>query len=205
MYIPSHFRNENEAELLEFIRKNSFGIMISNGAEFPSATHLPFTVEKSGSITLTSHFAAANPHAKSLQSGDKVTIIFNGPHGYISPSHYDAPESVPTWNYIAVHARGVYNVLSEEEKDAVLREMIAVYDPGYEKQYDSLSAKYLDGMKKGIVAFTISVSELKGKYKLSQNKNPQERERIIDSLKSDAATLELAEYMFKGLQTEKHK
>lgn len=195
MYIPAHFRNENEAELLDFIRKNSFGIIISNGLEFPLATHLPFTVEKTSAITLTSHFAAANPHANTLKSGDKVTVIFNGPHAYISPSHYDAAESVPTWNYLAIHVHGVYNVLADEEKDAVLRKMISAYEPEYEKQYDALSSKYLEGMMKGIVAFTISVSELQGKYKLSQNKNEEERKRIVEQLEKDAASIGLAEYM----------
>lgn len=203
MYIPAHFRNDNEAELLEFIRQNSFGIIVSNGSEFPMATHLPFTIEKTeNEIILTSHYAAANPQSKHLKTGDKVAIIFNGPHGYVSPGLYDSAESVPTWNYVAVHAIGEYSLSSEEEKDEMLRKMINVYDPNYLKQYEALSPKYLDGMKKGFTAFKIRVTELQGKYKLSQNKNPNERERIIDHF-SSVGEKDLAEYMSKKLSTEK--
>ncbi len=195
MYIPTHYKNENEAELIEFIGKNSFGLLVSKGAAFPSITHLPFTIEKDETIVLWSHFAAANPHAKELKTGDKVTVVFNGPHGYISPSLYDEKVNVPTWNYIAVHAIGTYQLCTPEEKNAGLEKMIASFEPAYAKQYESLPHDYLEQMKKGIVAFTIRVEQLQGKYKLSQNKTEGEIDRITSHLASSPETKELSDYM----------
>ncbi len=197
MYVPAHFKNENQTDLLEFVRAHSFGLLVSAGAEFPSITHLPFTIEEENGFVLSSHFAAANPQAKELNTGDKVTVVFSGPHAYVSPSMYDAKESVPTWNYIAVHAHGTYRLCTEQEKETVLRKMIAAYEPAYEKQYDNLPPKYLDGMKNGIVAFVVEDVRLQGKYKLSQNKNVSERDRITEQFASDHSTAELAEYMKK--------
>lgn len=196
MYIPAHFRNNDEEELLDFMRKNSFGMIISNGPTVPMVTHIPFTIDKHDKqIVLTSHYAAANPHSQLLKTGDMVTVVFSGPHGYISPSLYDSRESVPTWNYIAVHAVGEYAVSPEEDKNAMLRTMIKEYDPDYMKQYDELSPKYLQGMMKGFVGFTIRVTELQGKYKLSQNKNPNERARIAEHLEGEKTMHDLAQYM----------
>jgi transcriptional regulator len=195
MYVPAHFRNENEAELIGFMQHYSFGMLLCNGPELPMATHLPFTTEQQDRIVITSHFAAANPQAKHLRTGDKVTVVFSGPHAYISPSHYDAKENVPTWNYVAVHAHGTYHVATEAEKENVLRKMISAYEPAYEKQYDQLPEKYLNGLKNGIVAFTVHVEKLEGKYKLSQNKKENERQRITEHLSKEND--ELAAYMKK--------
>lgn len=197
MYVPAHFKNENQSELLDFIQAHSFGLLVSNGEEYPSITHLPFTIEHGNGILLSSHFAAANPQANELKSGDKVTVVFSGPHAYISPSLYDAQENVPTWNYVTVHAHGAYRLCTAEEKETILRKMISVYEPAYEKQYDNLPAKYIEGLKNGIVAFIVEVQQLQGKYKLSQNKKPNERERITRELSSGHTTAELADYMKK--------
>ena len=195
MYVPPHFRNENEPELLDFIRAHSFGLLVSNGTEYPSITHLPFAVENEKAIVLWSHFAAANPQAKELKTGDRVTVVFSGPHSYISPSLYDAKENVPTWNYIAVHAHGIYHACTPEEKDMVLDKMIQSYEPAYAEQYKNLPEEYISKLKNGIVAFTIHVEKLQGKYKLSQNKKPGEIERITEHLAGSPETHDLSEYM----------
>ncbi|WP_257088050.1 FMN-binding negative transcriptional regulator [Sphingobacterium sp. E70] len=52
-------------------------------------------------------------------------VIFSEPHAYISPMHYDKEESVPTWDYIAVHAYGTARIINnEDEKTEVLEQMI---------------------------------------------------------------------------------
>jgi transcriptional regulator len=102
MYIPPHFRQHDPEAAIAFMKRHPFAVIVSNGAEAPLATHLPFhTSEENGSIVLTAHFAKANPQWKTLSD---VLVIFSGPHAYISPSNYEKEENVPTWNYIAVHA-----------------------------------------------------------------------------------------------------
>jgi transcriptional regulator len=195
MYIPQHFRNTDIEELIAFIRSNSFGALISNGAELPYITHLPFAIETTEPLILSSHMAAANPHGKSISNGCLATIVFNGPHGYVSPSHYESKQNVPTWNYIAVHAHGRIEICSESEKEELLKTMIAAYEPQYRQQYDSLSQEYLNPMKKAIVAFRLQVEKLEGKFKLSQNKTAAEKERIKKHFEDDANSNDLAKYM----------
>lgn len=205
MYIPHHFKNENQDELLGFMRAHPFGLLVCNGNEFPAITHLPFTVEANEKVVLYSHFAAVNPQAQLLKDGDKVTVVFSGPHAYISPSLYDAAQNVPTWNYIAVHAQGTYMLCNEAETEALLRKMIAVYEPAYEQQYDNLPGEYITALKSELVAFTVVVEQLQGQYKLSQNKKANERERIAHHLTSDPNTHALAGYMANASPTEKTK
>jgi transcriptional regulator len=105
---------------------------------------------------------------------------------------------VPTWNYLAVHAYGKAVIITDEiAVEDMLEELILTYEAGYLNQWKSLSEKYRSGMKKGIVAFELEVSDLQGKKKLSQNKNPMEIQRIATGLESshDTAEKDLAAYM----------
>lgn len=188
---------------MAFMQRYSFAAIISIKDNLPVATHLPFLVkEKDGKIILSSHFAKANPQSADI-IGTTALVIFTEPHAYISPKNYEKAESVPTWNYLAVHAYGKFTLLdSERNKAAVLQEMIQYYDAGYLKQWNGLPDDYKQKMMKGVVAFEIVVDDLQAKKKLSQNRSETERENIINDLSKagDPNEKEIAEYM-KSLKT----
>lgn len=185
MYVPKQFDDLNHDEIIAFIREYSFGILVSVDHHVPVATHLPFSVcvDDDSHIILTSHLAKPNIQANEIQQ-KRVLVIFSAPHAYISPKHYESRMSVPTWNYVAIHAYGHVEVISEEgEVLAALEEMIDAYEPDYRAQWDTLPADYKSKMSKGIVAFRVAVDEVLAVNKLSQNKKDVERERIIGQLK----------------------
>lgn len=186
MYIPKAFQNDDIQELTAFMRANSFATLVSILDGAPFASHIPLVVKVlDDSVTLTGHLAKANPHWQAFGNGETLAI-FTGPHAYISPSLYEKHESVPTWNYIAVHAYGspVIQELDEspEAVEAMLSSMINTYDAGFHAQWDSLSARYREGMMKGIVGFTMSVTRLEGKYKLSQNRSHIDQVHVAHTL-----------------------
>lgn len=189
---------DNPAEILDFITRYSFGTIITNIDHTPFATHLPFHAHmKDGQLYLTGHFAKANPHWKSIETQNNL-VIFTEPHAYISPSHYDAFQSVPTWNYLAVHAYGKATIIQEPEKVmALLETAIHDYEPAYMSQWKELPEQFKVKMAHGIVAFEIIVTDLQGKQKLSQNKTGEERERIIKTLmdSNDTVQSQLGTYM----------
>jgi transcriptional regulator len=61
-------------------------------------------------ITIQGHLARTNPQWRSLTT-QSALAVFTGPHAYVSPSLYDRRESVPTWNYLAVHAYGTVRLV----------------------------------------------------------------------------------------------
>ena len=106
MYIPESFRESHLATLHAFIRQNSFGTLVSEQDGELVASHLPFLLdpERGPYGTLVAHMARANPHWQAFDGDAEALAIFQGPHAYISPSWYATEQSVPTWNYTAVHA-----------------------------------------------------------------------------------------------------
>jgi transcriptional regulator len=188
MYIPEHFRVRHDADAIAFMRANPFAILVSNTGDGPFATHLPFAIrETEKGVLLRGHVAKANPHWHLLEQNPLSLIIFHGPHAYVSPANYATRETVPTWNYGAVHAYGNARVFSsQEELLGMLHELIPMFEPAYADQWAELSDTYRQRMLSHIVGFEISVSRIEGKFKLSQNRTRQEQTNIIDSLDQSA-------------------
>ncbi len=180
MYIPNTYRYDDHTELIEFMQAHSFATLVSILDGVPIASHVPLVVHADGEqVRLSGHVAKANPHWQAFTQGETLAI-FSGPHAFISPSLYDKRESVPTWNYIAVHAYGIPQIVTLVER--MLDDMIAHYDPMYQAQWNELSAKYRDGMMNGIVAFEMPVTRLEGKAKLSQNRSHADQQRVANAL-----------------------
>lgn len=186
MYIPKPYREDDTQVLVEFMRANSFAILVSTLDGRLWASHVPLVVAvQDGVVTLSGHLAKPNPHWQGF-GADEALVIFNGPHAYVSPSLYEKRESVPTWNYIAVHAYGVPRAVhydqTPERVQAMLEGMIDQYDAAYQAQWESLSDKFRHGMMSGVVGFEITVTRLEGKYKLSQNRSEADQISVAHAM-----------------------
>jgi len=199
VYIPEHFRVRGQASAIAFMRANPFAILVSNTSDGPFATHVPVVIcENDDRITLRGHVAKANPHWRSIEQQPLCLMIFHGSHAYISPSHYNAREAVPTWNYGAVHAYGKARVYAEHaDLLKMLHDLIPTFETAYAQQWDSLSEAYRTRMLGHIVGFEIAVEKVEAKFKLSQNRTPDEQQNIIDALcpVSDSAVSGIARLM----------
>ncbi len=205
MYIPRAFRQEDLDELVAFMQAHSFITLVSILDGAPFASHVPVVLRRDGdSLSLHGHLAKANPHWQAFGAGESLAI-FTGPHAYISPSNYDQRESVPTWNYIAVHAAGPVEVMHASGDRAALeqemRAMIRAFDGAYEQQWDSLSERYREGMIQGVVGFSMAVTRLEGKAKLSQNRSLADQHRVSAALLAgdDPAAQAVGAAMQRGL------
>ena len=188
MYIPEHFRLRSDADAIAFMRANPFAILISSTDAGPFATHLPLFVHaEEGKTILRGHVAKANPHWRYLEQQAQCLTIFHGPHSYISPSSYATRDSVPTWNYAAVHLYGSARIFSsQQELHAMLHELIETFDPAYRLQWEEASPIFRENMLRQIVGFEVVATKIEGKFKLSQNRTREDQANVIAALeKSD--------------------
>ncbi len=186
MYRPSDFREDDLDKLVAFMRANSFATLVSVLDGVPFASHVPLVVSvQDGVVKLIGHLAKPNPQWRAFPQAESLAI-FTGPHAYISPTLYEQTESVPTWNYIAVHAYGTPQVLTLQEDpgamDEMIRTMIDTYEAAYQDQWQDLAAHFRTGMMRGIVGFEMVISRLEGKYKLSQNRSQTDQHTVSSAL-----------------------
>lgn len=186
MYIPAHFRENDRAVLFEFIRENSFGLLVTAADNVPTATHLPFTLDAATGANgvLRAHVARANPQWKQLEPEREILVVFAGEHSYISPTWYASAPNVPTWNYTAVHAYGTPRILTVDEMRPLLVELTGQYEGEQGWSLDAVSAEYTDKLVRAIVGIEITITRLEGKWKMSQNKSDADRDGVVHALEN---------------------
>ncbi|MGF1629236.1 MAG: FMN-binding negative transcriptional regulator [Kiloniellaceae bacterium] len=180
MYVPEAFRLTDRARVAEVVRAFDFALLVTAPEGRTQASHLPFLYDPDAGPegTLYAHMARANPQwqefAVLAERGGEALVVFQGPHSYISPTWYgEGPPNVPTWNYVAVHAYGLPEVMEEPAAARALLERLVVrQEAGLTPPWSTagLTEKFMAGMLRGLVAFRIPVSRLEAKAKLSQNK-----------------------------------
>lgn len=207
MYIPAHYANADLAAMQQFIEQHPFAILFSQSDGSPVATHLPFLLDRdaSPSGTLLGHVARQNLQWEQLE-GQELLCVFHGPHAYISPSWYRAEKTVPTWNYVAVHAYGRARLIGEPRQlISLLEQLTEVSERGMPQPWrfdpdDPLIQK----LATQIVGFRIDIERLEGKWKLNQNHPRERRRRVISALQEiggDSA-IEIAKLMEETLRPE---
>ena len=207
MYVPKHFEVTDTAWCHALMRAQSFAVMITaDEAGAPFATHLPFLLDDTRGPhgTLRGHVARANPHWRYLAAGRPTLAVFAGAHAYVSPSWYESHPSVPTWNYVTVHASGVGAVVEDPARvRTLLADLVHVYEGeggAARWSFESLAEDYVAGMQKAIVAFEIPIDRLEGKAKLSQNRGAVDQARTREALgrTDDPLARAVAEMMAGG-------
>jgi transcriptional regulator len=191
MYVPKHFAAPDVAWCHAHMRREPFAILVGvDDTGAPFATHLPVLLDEAPAPfgTLIAHVARQNPQWQLFAPDRPVLVVFPGAHAYVSPSWYGQHPSVPTWNYIAVHAYGVPRVVEDPDRvRAVLERLVRTFEDGRPTPWsmDGLTDKYLDGMMRGIVAFEIPIDRLEGKAKLSQNRPAEDQARVRAALSAE--------------------
>lgn len=124
------FRQTSADINIAFARQRGFGVLGINGPEGPLLAHVPFLLSPDAAFAEI-HLARSNPVARAALPLPAV-IAVSGPDAYISPDWYgphdQVPDQVPTWNYVAVHLRGVLEPLDP----AVLRDHVEALSAEHE-------------------------------------------------------------------------
>lgn len=190
MYIPAHNRETDRAKIIAFMRAYPFVTLITARDGHIQATHLPTLIEECGTdLVLVAHVAKGNSQWHDLP-GQAALVIFQEPHAFISTQHYERPLSVPTWNYVAVHAYGEPRLLeSVGERLNVVERMVAQFE-GTLERWINLPDDFKQAKANGIVAFEIPVARLEARFKLSQDRTRTEQENIIAALGASPNDLE---------------
>lgn len=198
VYIPRSFAEEDLPTLFSFIEAHPLAALVTTSeAEGLIATHLPLVLDRDAGPmgTLRGHVARANPHSRYVADGPaSALVLFMGPDAYITPAWYATKAQtgrvVPTWNYIAVHA---YGTLRAHDDPQVLRahlERLTQQHEGArpdEWHVSDAPDDYISQQMKAIVAISLQIDRLEGKWKMSQNRSDADIDGVINGLSASPA------------------
>lgn len=204
MYVPRTFEESDNEALHSFIASNPLATLVTLDGSQLCADHIPMLLSPATNdgYVLQGHVARANPLWRRVGARSEALAVFQDPGVYITPSWYaskaETHKVVPTWNYIAVHVHGHARAV---EDPAWLKEFLGRLTHANEShrpqpwQLSDAPEDYIAAQLMAIVGIEISVSRLVGKWKVSQNRLPQDVEGVIAGLRAtgDPAALRMAE------------
>lgn len=200
MYNLSHFKEPDQAVVIEFMKQHPFAMLIGNADGRSVATQIPLLFEeRDGKMILLGHMMRKQDHQTAFERNPDVLVVFTGPHTYVSATWYTDPHQASTWNYISVHARGTLSFLDEKGLEDALHKLTLHYEhqnPHSSTVFDNLPVDYRTSLMKAIVAFEIEVSSVEHVFKLSQNRDEESYQQIAEKLKAEAGdAAEIAKLM----------
>ena len=197
MYQPSHFVQKDIRLLQEHIFKYPFGTLATAIDGVPQMNHLPFYYDLASNC-LQAHIPKVNPlfaevtrwsSSQSSPAELQVLVAFQGPDAYITPSWYPSKKEhgkvVPTWNYTVVHVTGRLRFNQESEwLTQHLTHLTNQQEPRRNSDWEmsDAPAEYTEGMMRVLCGLEIVVDQIVGKYKVSQNRQPQDQLGVLEHL-----------------------
>jgi transcriptional regulator len=208
MYQPPHFQETRQDVLHGLIRAHPLGLLISNGAEGPVANAIPFLLDAPSLLNaegppngrLRAHLARANPQWRLLADSpaSPVLVVFQGTDAYVTPSWYETKREtgkvVPTWNYAIVQVRGTVRVIEDQDWLAQQISDLTVSQEGAREAPWAVTdapATFIQSQIKGIVGLEIEITDMQGKWKVSQNRPIADRSGVADGLESEANSTDM--------------
>lgn len=196
MYQPPHFQETRQEILHELVRSHPLGLLVSNGSEGPVANAIPFLLDAEAEPKgkLRAHLARANPQWRLLADSpvSPVLIVFQGADAYVTPSWYETKREtgkvVPTWNYAIVQVRGTVRVI--EDADWIARQitdLTMAQEGSRETPWAVTDAPpaFIQSQIKGIVGLEIEITDISGKWKVSQNRPVADRVGVAEGLEGE--------------------
>ena len=192
LYIPQAHRVEDLNLLQDTMDEFPFVDLVTTSPTL-RISHIPvFLDRKAGKYgTLYGHVSRQNPQHEAFEGRSTAAILFHGPHAYISPSWYENPKTVPTWNFATVHASGKPQSVADE---AALYQMLATLVAKSEHAYaagqyklESIPKEFATPLMRAIVGFRMEIEALEGKFKLGQERSEGDRTSIVTHLRAAAA------------------
>ena len=192
MYLPPQFKAKTREHAFALIRSHPFASLISNDDDgLPFVTPLPLhLLEEGGETLLLGHCAKPNPHWKYLAARPKSVVTFMGPHAYMTPRVYPDLARVPTWNYVMVQARGTATVHEDAPwLRAQVDRLTGAQESGsaHPWQVGDAPADFVTAQMRAIVGIEIAVTDLRGKFKVSQNRPAQDKASVLAALDAGQA------------------
>jgi transcriptional regulator len=191
MYIPEHFSLSLD-QSIALLSPVSAGDLVTVGPDGLAATFVPMLYRPGGDFgTLLGHVGKVNQQWK--HTGEALFIL-NGPQDYVDAEWLSRPEavSVPTWNYVTVHAHG--ELIAHPEPEWCLQTVREMSAARGDDTVTTMPDAAVEVLLRSIVGIEVRITKLVGKAKMNQNKSPEVIEQVIDGL-AQAGNAEAAEWM----------
>lgn len=180
--MSAHFGAVGDDDVARLIAQMPLCWIVPHGD--PAAAILMPVVLEHGHRSLLGHLPLRAPATEALRSDPRVSFLFLGANGYVSPAHAGIDDWAPTWNFVSAKLTGTVSLdpgLTREAVEAIVALMEGPdgWNTGaIQHRYDRLAA--------GIIGFRAAIEKVTPRFKLGQDERPEVRSRLAEALAGSA-------------------
>jgi transcriptional regulator len=187
----AEYAMQSMQDVRRLIREHGWALLVVGSPGDLLAAHVPCLLDPvhdaggaGEQLVIVGHTARADPVVPALLAGHAVLVVFQGPNGYVSPAWYGEGPSPPTWNFTAVHVRGIPEVLGGGEGFSVLERTVEHFEAAREDPWalGGEALAYARRLAGETAAFRVRSAAVQAKAKLSQDKPPRIQDRVVAAL-----------------------
>ncbi len=194
MFQPPVFREQRKDVMQELVMAHPFATIVTSATGRLTADHVPLVLKTaSGQSCLQGHIAANNPLFRETEDAFEVLTVFQGPQTYVTPSWYASKQEhgkvVPTWNYVVVHVRGALRFTREPEWLLGHLDDLTHQHESHRSEPWAVSdapPDFVQRQLRGLVGFEITIEDMQGTWKVSQNKALKDWTGVKTGLEQEA-------------------
>lgn len=181
----SLYEQFSDEDVLDLIAEHPLAWVAPAAGGGEQASLLPLLAEADAEgrpTRLLGHMARRNPLYATLSETPRVTVLVQGPQGYISGSWVRDRRWVPTWNYAQLRITGRLRFEPEGGR-AALATLVEAMEAGREGAWrvEEAGERY-PAMERAIIAFRVEIDAVRGRFKLGQDERPEVLADILEHL-----------------------
>ena len=183
--MPNPFKQWSESDLSELVQNYPLALLVHDSGNRQNVLPLPMLAdldENGRLVRLVGHMALRNPMVELLKGHPQTLFVFQGPHGYVSPTIVHKPFWGPTWNYAIAWVQATV-AFRPENNHAALKRLVSRMEgdgPGSWSHRD-LGERF-ERLASRIIAFDAEVSSVNATFKLGQDESEDVFSDILEGL-----------------------
>lgn len=196
MFERPEYRDSRGSVVLAMLKANPLALVVTAADSAPVGTHAPVLFRHgpngadedavvAGSAplegaVLVGHMNVRNPQWTAMRDGDRALVVYQGPHGYVSPRVYGVTPAAPTWDFTAVHVVGTLRPTADPTEAFEIvcytaRRLEGAFGQGWDQES---SLDYFRRIAPGVGAFELRVESVHTMFKLSQEQPAPLRRKV---------------------------
>jgi transcriptional regulator len=197
MFIRPSWLPQSQQDVYDIITQNSWGLLVSNGADGPDVTNLPFMLDttRGDKGVLSSHLSRANAHAAALSRlTEPALAVFRGPSSYVTASWYPGRDMPPTVYYIAVHCYGPLVFQDEARLRDALELLTTRSEAHVPNGWSTSEIPQQEVLRRlpAILGFELKIQRLEAKFKLGQDEPKRDAMAVAEYLLQSTTPQDIA-------------
>jgi len=169
-------------EIRRIVDANPWATIVSNGPDGLVSSHYVVLLDEDrDDLTIVGHVGRPDDLIHGMGERE-LLVVFQGPHGYITPEYLSDKDWAPTWNFAVVVIEAEV-AIDATLTDEALRRLVAHMERDSPEPWsvEAMGARYAT-LRDRVIGFRATITSCRPRFKLGQDESDKAFAEIVAGL-----------------------